>query len=95
MRNFTTVIRLSESLSQRDFSCLEERIGLCDSTTGIVMEEGQATIDLSAHSEDEANDLAMQIVTAVQEIDASAEIELVTLNDGDEDDGDEDEDYDY
>lgn len=95
MRNFTTVIRISESLSPRDFSCLEERIGLCDSTTNIVMEEGQATIDLSAHSEDEANEIAMQIVSAVQEIDTSAEIELVTINDSDYDDDDEDQDCDY
>jgi hypothetical protein len=95
MRNFTTVIRLSNGLSPSDLSCLEQRIGLCDSTTNIVMEDGQATIDLSAHSENEASSLAMQIVTAAQEIDMSAEIELVTLNDGDEDGDEEDQDCDY
>jgi len=88
MPNYTTVIRLSEDLTPVESSIVEERIGLADSTTSIVMEEGQATVDLEAPSLAEASDIAERIVQGVQEIDPEAEIELVTLNDGSEDDDD-------
>ncbi len=96
MPNYTTVIRLSEDLTPVESSIVEERIGLADSTTSIVMEEGQATVELEAPSLAEASDIAERIVQGVQEIDPEAEIELVTLNDGseDDDDGSDDDDED-
>lgn len=107
MATYTTVIRLSENLTSNESSLIEERIGLHDSTTEILIEDGQATVNIEAESHQEAQGFAEAIVTSVQEIDHEAEIEMLALNDGieveddddyeadDDDEGDDDDDDDW
>jgi hypothetical protein len=80
MTTFTTVIRLSSSLSQDHMGEIEARIGLNDATTDIMVEDGQATVDIVAEDDSDANSIARSITSDVQEIDFNAELELVTEN---------------
>ena len=89
---YTTVIRLSESLTVHDREIIEERIGLNDATISILVEKGQATVDIEADNSNSATEISEKIVSDVQEIDSEAECELVTLNPSEQSEEDEDSD---
>ena len=89
---YTTVIRLSESLTVHDREIIEERIGLNDATISILVEKGQVTVDIEADNSTSATEISEKIVSDVQEIDSEAECELVTLNPSEQSEEDEDSD---
>lgn len=89
---YTTVIRLSESLTVHDREIIEERIGLNDATISILVEKGQVTVDIEADNSNSATEISEKIVSDVQEIDSEAECELVTLNPSEQSEEDEDSD---
>lgn len=89
---YTTVIRLSESLTVHDREIIEERIGLNDATISILVEKGQATVDIEADNSNSATEISEKIVSDVQEIDSEAECELVTLNPSEQSEEDEESD---
>jgi hypothetical protein len=89
---YTTVIRLSESLTVHDREIIEERIGLNDATISILVEKGQATVDIEADNYNSATEISEKIVSDVQEIDSEAECELVTLNPSEQSEEDEESD---
>ena len=89
---YTTVIRLSESLTVHDREIIEERIGLNDATISILVEKGQVTVDIEADNSNSATEISEKIVSDVQEIDSEAECELVTLNPSEQSEEDEESD---
>ena len=91
---YTTVIRLSESLTVHDREIIEERIGMNDATISILVEKGQATVDIEADNSNSATEISEKIVSDVQEIDSEAECELVTLNPSEQSEEEEDEESD-
>jgi len=91
---YTTVIRLSESLTVHDREIIEERIGMNDATISILVEEGQVTVDIEADNSNSATEISEKIVSDVQEIDSEAECELVTLNPSEQSEEEEDEESD-
>jgi len=91
---YTTVIRLSESLTVHDREIIEERIGMNDATISILVEKGQVTVDIEADNSNSATEISEKIVSDVQEIDSEAECELVTLNPSEQSEEEEDEEFD-
>jgi|DEB19_MinimDraft_2_1074335.scaffolds.fasta_scaffold219924_1 hypothetical protein len=91
---YTTVIRLSESLTVHDREIIEERIGMNDATISILVEKGQVTVDIEADNSNSATEISEKIVSDVQEIDSEAECELVTLNPSEQSEEEEDEESD-
>jgi hypothetical protein len=91
---YTTVIRLSESLTVHDHEIIEERIGMNDATISILVEKGQVTVDIEADNSNSATEISEKIVSDVQEIDSEAECELVTLNPSEQSEEEEDEESD-
>jgi len=91
---YTTVIRLSESLTVHDREIIEERIGMNDATISILVEKGQVTVDIEADNSNSATEISEKIVSDVQEIDSEAECELVTLNPSEQSEEEEDEECD-
>jgi hypothetical protein len=89
---YTTVIRLSESLTVHDREIIEERIGMNDATISILVEKGQVTVDIEADNSNSATEISEKIVSDVQEIDSEAECELVTLNPSEQSEEDEESD---
>jgi hypothetical protein len=89
---YTTVIRLSESLTVHDREIIEERIGMNDATISILVERGQVTVDIEADNSNSATEISEKIVSDVQEIDSEAECELVTLNPSEQSEKDEESD---
>jgi hypothetical protein len=91
---YTTVIRLSESLTVHDREIIEERIGMNDAAISILVEKGQVTVDIEADNSNSATEISEKIVSDVQEIDSEAECELVTLNPSEQSEEEEDEESD-